>query len=136
MTRPELAEDERYAKMADRCARMEEVDELVNLWTREREKAEIFAVTQQHGVICAPVQNLDDVVNDEHMLARRSLERRNHPGLGEISQCQTPIRFRDFEPPPLTDVPALGADTDRVYGELAGITDDELGELRKRGVIL
>lgn len=135
MARPELADDERFAKMADRCARMEEVDELVSEWTRERSKAELFAVAQAHGVICAPVQDLADVVNDEHMLSRGSLEKRPHPGLGEIAQMQTPIRFRDIEPPALNDPPALGQDTDRVLEELAGLSAEALAGLRDEGAI-
>ncbi len=135
MERPELAEDERYARMADRCANMEAVDELVSRWTRAHSKAEVFAQAQAHGVICAPVQNLADVVNDEHMLARGSLEKRAHAGLGEISQMQTPIRFRDIDPPALTDPPVLGADTDRVLGELAGLSAEALAALHGKGAI-
>ena len=75
------------------------------------------------------------MVNDEHMLARGSLEKRAHAGFGEISQCQTPIRFRDIDPPPLTDPPGLGADTDRVLEELAGLSDEALAALRGKGAI-
>ena len=135
MGEPELADDARFARMADRCANMEEVDELVSRWTRQRAKAELFAVAQEHGVICAPVQDLADVVNDEHMLARGSLVRRQHEGFGEISQMQTPIRFRDIDPPVLTDPPALGANTDQVLAELAGISDEALADLRDKGAI-
>lgn len=135
MGRPDLQEDERYARMADRCANMEEVDGLVNAWSRQLTKAEIFTLTQQHGVICAPVQDLNDLVNDEHMLARGSLVMRDHPGFGEIAQFQTPLRFRDIEPPALTDVPGLGADTDRVLTELVGVDERELVALREGEVI-
>lgn len=135
MEQPELAEDPRYARMADRCAQMEEVDELVGRWTRGRTKAELFATAQAHGVICAPVQDLADIVNDEHMLSRGSLVKRAHEGFGEISQMQTPIRFRDIEPPALTDPPALGADTDQVLAELAGLSAAALAELRGKGAI-
>lgn len=135
MGRADLQEDERYATMADRCTNMEEVDGLVNAWSRQLTKAEIFALTQQHGVICAPVQDLNDLVNDEHMLTRGSLVRRDHPGFGEIAQFQTPLRFLDIQPPPLTDVPDLGADTDRVLTELAGVDERELLALRAGEVI-
>ncbi len=135
MGRNDLADDERFARMADRCEKMEEVDELVSQWTREHSKAEIFAVAQAHGVICAPVQDLADVVNDAHMLSRGALQKRPHPGLGEISQMQTPIRFLDIEPPALNDPPLLGEDTDRVLGELAGLSAEGIAELRDKGAI-
>ncbi len=130
MDREDLAEDARFARMSDRCANMDELDALVNDWARGLAKAEIFALAQKHGVICAPVQNLHDVVHDEHMLARGSLALRPHDGLGEIAQCHTPIRFRDMDPPPIEDVRWLGEDTERVLGELAGLSAEEIGRLR------
>jgi len=130
MDREDLAEDKRFAAMADRCANMDVLDDLVNGWSRQRTKAEIFELAQHHGVICAPVQDLEDVVNDEHMLDRGSLEKRVHAGLGEIAQCHTPIRFLDLDPPPLTDPPALGADTERVLTELADLSEEDLNRLR------
>ena len=99
-------------------------------WTRSLPRQEIFAVAQAHGVICAPVQNLEDVVNDPHLAARGTLERRQHPELGEIAQLHTPLRYRGLEPPALTEVPSLGRDTARVLAELAGVGDAELELLR------
>jgi crotonobetainyl-CoA:carnitine CoA-transferase CaiB-like acyl-CoA transferase len=131
MGQPELAHEDRFATTASRCQNMEALDELVNRWTRRHTKMEIFAIAQSHGVICAPVQDLGDVVNDPHLVARGTLERRAHPQLGEIAQCHTPLRFRDLQPPPLTDVPELGRDTAGVLAELAGVGDDELVRLRR-----
>jgi len=93
-------------------------------------RAEIFARTQAHGVICAPVQDLAEVVNDAQLLARGTIEWRPHAVLGEIPQAHTPLRFRGLEPPPLTDVPELGADTDRILKEMAGVDAPELARLR------
>ena len=69
------------------------------------------------------------------MLARGSLNKRHHPEIGEISQFQTPIRFRGVEPPGLNDVADLSADTDRILMELADIAAGELIELRNKKVI-
>jgi crotonobetainyl-CoA:carnitine CoA-transferase CaiB-like acyl-CoA transferase len=40
------------------------------------------------------------------------------------------LRFRDIEPPELTDVGALGSDTEQVLAELAGVDAAELARLR------
>jgi crotonobetainyl-CoA:carnitine CoA-transferase CaiB-like acyl-CoA transferase len=130
MERPELGEDERFATSAARATNMDALDREVTEWTRARPKAEVFVTCQAHGVICAPVQNLDEVVQDPHLLARGTLEAREHPKLGEIAQIHTPLRFRDIDPPPLTDVPPLGSDTARVLAELAGVDEAELKRLR------
>jgi len=130
MGRPELAEDERFATMAERAANMDALDELVSQWTSQRPKAEVFSTCQAHGVICAPVQNLRDVVQDPHLVARGTVKTRPHPQLGAIAQIHTPLRFRDIDPPELSDVPELGSDTARVLAELAGVDAAELERLR------
>lgn len=130
MQAPELGEDPRFKSFADRCANMDELDERVNQWSRHLTRGEIFAITQVHGVICAPVQQLADVLEDPHLQARGTLVKQPHPGLGEISQMHTPLRFRDIEPPPLTGPPALGNATEDVLRELADVDAQELARLR------
>jgi len=130
MEQPALAEDPRFVTNADRCRNMLALDALVGAWSQGLTRAEIFARAQSHGVICAPVNALDDVINDPQLHARGTLEWRAHPVLGEIPQAHTPLRFREFAPPALTDVPELGADTDRVLRELLGLSEAELGKLR------
>ncbi len=80
-------------------------------------------------------QDLEEVVHDPHLAARGSVKMRAHPQLGEIAQFQTPLRFRDIDPPSLTDVPALGHDTARVLAELAGVDDEELDRLRQADAV-
>ena len=130
MGQPELADDPRFATNADRCRNMLALDAVIGVWSQHLPRAEIFARAQSHGVICAPVQRLEDVVNDAHLLARGTLEWRPHAVLGRIAQAHTPLRFRDLDPPPLTDVPDLGADTDRILQELAGVDAAEMTRLR------
>ena len=128
-------EDERFATMAARAANMEDTDALVNAWTRQHTRAEITEIMQRHGVICAPVNDLNDVVNDPHLAARGTIEKRPHPTLGEIAQIHTPLRFRDIDPPELSDPPELGGATAEVLAELAGIDEAELARLRDAGVV-
>ena len=49
---------------------MDEVDAVVEEWTRTLPKSEIFAIAEEAGMICAPVQTLEEVVNDPQLLAR------------------------------------------------------------------
>jgi len=131
----QMASDPRFSNMALRAANMDETDELVSQWTRARTRAEITAITQQYGVICAPVNGLDDVLNDPHLAARGTVEKRPHPSFGEITQMHTPLRYRDIDPPELTDPPTLGGATATVLAELAGVDEAELKRLRDEGVV-
>lgn len=131
----DAAEDPRFASMAARAANMEATDALVTAWTSRHTRAEITAIMQEHGVICAPVNDLQDVLDDPHLAARGTLQRRMHPTLGEIAQIHTPLRYRDIDPPALTDAPELGAATAAVLAELAGLDDAAIAQLRRDGAI-
>ena len=127
--------DPRFATMADRSANMDDVDDLVGSWTRSRSRAEILQITQQHGVNCSPVNDLADVLDDPHLAARGTLEKRHHQAFGEISQFRTPLRFTDLEPMSLRDAPALGEATDKVLEELLGLDAETLAALHKNEAI-
>ncbi len=135
MGQPEMAEDERFSTMALRAANMDETDALVSAWTQQHTRAEITAIAQEHGVICAPVNDLHDVVHDPHLAARGTIEQRAHPHLGEIAAIHTPLRFRDIDPPALTGAPELGGATAAVLAELAGVDAQELQRLRDAGAV-
>ena len=131
MGQPELGERPEFADMASRAAHMDEVDAAVEAWTETRTRDDIFRVLQAGGVICAAVQTLDEVVNDRHLHERGTLEWREHPALGRIALCHTPLRYEGLTPPELTAVPALGTDTERLLRELGDYGDEEIEALRK-----
>ena len=130
MGRPELADDPRFVDMKSRSANMELLDESITKWTIELSKEEIFKKAQEHGVICAPVQGLADVVSDPHMHERGSLHWTHNEILGEMVLMNTPLRFKDQLPPPLKPVPRLGNDTNDILEEMLGLSRKEIDELR------
>jgi crotonobetainyl-CoA:carnitine CoA-transferase CaiB-like acyl-CoA transferase len=133
--RPALSEDPRFADMASRARNMAAVDAAVEAWTSSLTRAEVFARAQAHDVICAPVHDLDDVLADPHLFARGALRRVQDATLGEIALPSTPLRFEGVEPPAAEPAPKLGQDNVRVYGELLGLTPDEVASLHTRGAI-
>ncbi|CAN0534064.1 unnamed protein product, partial [Scytosiphon promiscuus] len=135
MEREDLVDAPQFATFADRTAHIDELDEVVSAWTRAHSRAEILATTQEHGVICAPVKNLQEVVDDPHLRARGTLVPRAHPVFGEMVQMQTPLRFKGLQPPALTDPPELGGATDAVLSELLALSEDEIIALRNAEAI-
>ncbi len=131
----ELAEDVRFIDMKARSSNMDELDELINEWTRGLTKDEIFKRTQQFGVICAPVQSLADVVNDPHMHERGTLHWVDNKMLGETVLMNTPLRFKNLQPPALEPVAELGHHTKEILSELLSLDFDEIEGLREREAI-
>ena len=130
MERPELKTDERFARTKDRARNMDEVDALVEAWTRTLTKAEIFAIAQSAGMICAPVQTLEDVVNDPQLLARGTLAWAEDKWGEQSLKFHTPIRFKGMQTPGVPDMPSLGAHSESVLLEFLGMDADEVARLR------
>jgi CoA:oxalate CoA-transferase len=135
MERTDLADDPRFASLKARVANIEAVDEVVGAFTRRLGKEALFALLMRYRVPAAPVRDLQEVVHDPHMLARRALEWVDHPDLGRVPLPNSPMRYEDAEPMAIVPSRRLGADNDEVYGEWLGIASAELETLRADGVI-
>lgn len=135
MGKPELADDPRFTDRVTRAQNMEATDAVVEAWTSTLSKADVFQVCQQHQVPCAPVQSLADVLNDPHLLERGALARVAHEHYGEVALPSTPLRFQDTDPPAVSLPRNAGADNVLVYGELLGLSADEVASLVDVGAI-
>jgi crotonobetainyl-CoA:carnitine CoA-transferase CaiB-like acyl-CoA transferase len=135
MDRPDLLTDPRYADLKTRVEHMDEVDELVSGFTERHDKQPLFELLMKCRVPCAPVRNLDEVVNDEHMHARGALQWVEHPMYGRVCLMNSPLRFEGSAPASLRPSGQLGCDNRAVYGEWLGLSDGELAELVAQEVI-
>lgn len=135
MGRPELLDRAEFADMAARARNMDALDAEVERWTSSLPKAEVFRVAQAHEVICAPVQSLAEVVNDPQLHARGTLEWLDHPTLGRIALCHSPLRFAGTTLPELREVPYLGADNRSIYCDVFGLSEAEVEVLANDGAI-
>ncbi len=114
MQRPELADDPRFATLKNRVASMDDVDAIVGTWTKQRTKQSAFESLMAVGVPCAPVRDLNEVMNDANMHARGTLQWQNHPELGRIVVQHSPLRYAGVTPRSLEPSRPLGADTETV----------------------
>jgi CoA:oxalate CoA-transferase len=114
---------------------MDEIDSLVSEFTKAFEKKALFELLMRHRVACAPVRDLEEVVNDEHMHSRRALEWVDHPLYGRVCLPNSPTRFYGLEPLPLIPSGHLGRDNHAVYGDWLGLSDVEISKLSDEGVI-
>ncbi|MFN3590719.1 MAG: CaiB/BaiF CoA transferase family protein, partial [Thermaurantiacus sp.] len=79
MGRPELATDARYATHQARGERQQELDDLINAWTRERTTAEVLTLMEVHGVPAGKIYKAPDMLADPQFAARDALIRVAHP---------------------------------------------------------
>jgi formyl-CoA transferase len=135
MQRPDLADDPRFASLKQRVAAMDVIDETVGAWTVGFTKQALFELLMEHRVPCAPVRNLDEVVNDPHMHERGSLQRVDHPELGEIVVMHSPMRFAGDPLRPLTPSRPLGADAETILADRLRLPAEDVAKLRAGKII-
>ena len=135
MQREDLAADSRYLDLKRRVEHMDQIDELVSGFTSKHKKQALFDLLMRHRVPCAPVRNLDEVVNDVHMHQRRALEWVEHPMYGRVCLPNSPLRFDGVEPMALKPSGELGRDNREVYGDWLGLSVAEVAQLAREEVI-
>lgn len=135
MEQPNLVDDVRFASLQARVTHMDELDATISAWSASRTKSELVLIMNRHRVPCAPVREIDEVVNDPHMHARGTLKRVDHPDLGEVVLPTGPLRYADALPPELVPSKAIGADNRSVYCEWLGLSEKDFGALVATGVV-
>ena len=133
--RPELIDDPRFEGMADRVRNREELDAVIEEWTRTRDRHEVMNRLQADGVPCGAVQNGADLVNDPHLQARGFLGTHDNPRFGRITLPCLPIRFVHHPVEQDWVFPELGRDTDRTLRDVLGYDDARIQRLRDDGAL-
>ncbi len=132
---PPWAEDRKFATLSGRLENAEELDRLVEMWTREHTAEEVIALLQGQGVAAGVVQDATDLAKDPQLKARNFFIELDHPELGRTISDTTPIKLSATPAKYRRAAPVKGQDNDYIYGKLLGLTGNELAELKKQGII-
>lgn len=135
MQRLDLADDPRFTSLHARVEHMDEVDAIVGGFAERFDKEELFQLLMRHRVPAAPVRDLDEVIHDPHLLARRAVEWIEHPDLGKVPVPNSPMRYDGVEPAPIVPSRRLGQDNEAVYRDWLGLSEPEFTRLQADGVV-
>jgi crotonobetainyl-CoA:carnitine CoA-transferase CaiB-like acyl-CoA transferase len=86
------------------------------------------------GIPAAPVQTIDQVMNDPQTLARGMVVEQEHPILGKVKLPNLPFRFSECDTSPRSVAPLLGQHN-REIAESLGYAQAEIDALVKDGVL-
>jgi crotonobetainyl-CoA:carnitine CoA-transferase CaiB-like acyl-CoA transferase len=135
MGRPGLADDPRWATLAQRAARSDEINDQVAAWTSTLTAAEVEAACIAHEVPVATAYTAVDILGDPHFAARGDLVIVDDPVAGPHRQQAPFPRIDGHRPTPPRPAPLLGEHNDEVWRGLVGLNADELEGYRSDGVI-
>jgi crotonobetainyl-CoA:carnitine CoA-transferase CaiB-like acyl-CoA transferase len=135
MDRPDLLDDPRFTKLADRAAHGDRINGIVAEWTTARPADEIEARCVAHDVPVATAYTAADIFSDPHMAARGDLVAVDDPVAGPLRQ-QAPFPRFVGEPVPVpAGAPRLGEHTRSVLAGELGLTEADLDRLAGDGII-
>jgi formyl-CoA transferase len=136
MGRPELAKDPRYVDHISRGRNQTELDNLIADWTRTLTIDEVEALMIEYGVPAGKLYRPQDMIDDPHFQAREALIDVPSERWGSVKMqnvfpklSKTPGGVRRAAPA------TVGQDNDQVYGDVLGMSGDEVAALTARGVI-
>ena len=117
--RPGLIDDPRYAS---RSKRVENMDTLIPAIVEKLQADSLgnwIARLEAAGVMCSPVNNVGEALENEQVKHRRMIETIRHPLADELNIVRNPIRFSEtpiqqYRPPPM-----IGEHTQEVLDALA-----------------
>jgi crotonobetainyl-CoA:carnitine CoA-transferase CaiB-like acyl-CoA transferase len=135
MEQPELADDERFRDHVARGEHQQELDDLISAWSSTLDADELLAVLERESVPAGRIYRAPDMLEDPQYQARDSIIAVEHPEFENIKMQNVFPRMSRTQGTVRWPGPALGAHSDEVYGELLGLTVEQLARLRDDSVV-
>ncbi|KWE92212.1 CoA-transferase [Burkholderia ubonensis] len=133
--RAELADDERFATNPARVRHRETLVPILADMVRTLDKNAWIAALEAAGVPCGPINDLEEVFDDEQVVARGMQVELPHPCGANVKLVRNPIRMSATPPDARSAPPLLGAHTDAVLRELLGYDDERIAALKAKQAI-
>jgi benzylsuccinate CoA-transferase BbsF subunit len=127
--------DARFKDRSSRKTHEQELDALLTAWTRERTQAEIMHLLQSAGVAATPVYDTESLIADPQFQTRNFLVAPSHPVTGDHPVAGIPGKYSAIDHLRYTPAPCLGQDNAAVFGEMLGLSQEEITRLQKEKVI-
>lgn len=129
----ELVDDPRFLTFGERYKNQDELLPILEAKLKTKTSNEWLRLFRGK-VPSGPVNSIKEALKDEQVLARNLMLEVDHPEMGRIGQIAGPIAT-DGSNEATQPAPKLGEHTGEILGDLLGMTQDEIAELRDSGAI-
>lgn len=131
---PEMAENPEMADNAGRVIHEVDIDNALAKWCLDNDAKTIIDILEAERVPVGPIYNVEDMMNDAHYQARGMFEQVEIDG----KPLKIPAILPKLKSTPGATTwsgPQLGSHNDEVLGELLGLGDEQLAELKNNRII-
>lgn len=131
----ELKNDERFATNSSRVANYERLRPLLVRYLAAQPREVWVRSLKAAGVPCGAVREVAEVLQDEHLHARRMIESVEHAAAGLVRVLGVPIKLSETPGSVRSAPPMLGQHTDTILRADLGMTDREIAALRDQRAV-
>ncbi|MDO8674160.1 MAG: CoA transferase, partial [Dehalococcoidia bacterium] len=135
MGNPDWAHSELFKDRDSRTQYWDALKPLITEWTMERTKEEIVQSCQANRVPFAPVNNMADLANSQHLTARQFFVEIDHPEAGRIRYPSSPCKLEKTPWQVIRPAPLLGQHNEEIYCHRLGYGREDLAKFAQAGII-
>jgi benzylsuccinate CoA-transferase BbsF subunit len=135
MGNPAWIRDQDFSDALSRWKNRTRLDELIGNWTINHTHYELMVLLQSVGVAAMPSFCAEEILSDAHVKARGVMTEVQHPVLGKKvvlnpswKHSETPARVHKASP-------LLGENNEQVFGDLLGMSKEEITKLEAAQII-
>ncbi len=132
--RRDLLNDPRFSDAKARASNYKDVDAVVAAWMRNVSKHDAMRLLGEAGIPASAILDTRELAADEALRERETFVTVDHPMRGPVTIPGFVIKMSGSHVT-VKASPLLGADNDDVFGELLGMSADEIAGLRADGTI-
>jgi formyl-CoA transferase len=132
--RSDLIGDERFNSPEKRWENHDEVDRILNEFTRSRSKFEVMQILGDAGVPAGAVYDTMEITQDPAIQKREMVVTVDHPQRGKFTLPGWPVKMSDSYVA-VDRAPLLGEDNAAIYAEWLGLSARDLEDLKAQNVI-
>lgn len=133
---PELPADPLYDSPTNRLTNQASLKVIIEKWSTQHTIEEAVDLILAAGVPAAPIYDIKAVMENDHIAnVREMFLDCEHPTAGHLRINGNPVKLMDSMPRLRTPAPALGQDNESVYGQMLGLSAEEVSALKSNGVL-
>jgi formyl-CoA transferase len=130
-----LASNPLYINNPIRVENRKSLIPLLEVMTRRKTKAEWISLLEEANVPCGPINNFEEVFDNEQVKARGVQIQVPHPTAGTMKLVASPMRLSKTPVEVRMAPPTLGQHTDEILQERLNLDSEAIAALQEKGII-
>jgi len=130
-----LSQDKRFNNADNRYQNREQLDKLIGEWTSKYTHYEVTKILQKAGIAAMPCFSAEELYKDPHLKERGLYVEMEHAETGKEVLLGPPWKLSETPAKVTSAAPLLGQHNQYVFGEILGMSDEEIEMLMREEVI-